>query len=99
MQNSTTLINLTGNAGGGEPESVREKLALSIAETCKMTGLGRSSIYEAIAQGKLRAKKSGARTIILPIDLSEFLAALPAANFSRHRPSAVSDQGGSGHDR
>jgi len=57
------------------------KLSISINEAASMSGLGRSSIYEAMVSGKLKAKKSGKRTIILVRDLNDFLAALPAANF------------------
>lgn len=77
----TTTDNLSGNASGSEIERANGKLALSFAEIISETGLGRSSLYKAIAQGKLKAKKAGSRTIILRADLNEFLAALPAATF------------------
>ena len=41
-------------------------------------GLGsRSEIYEALKEGKLKAKKRGRRTIILPGDGRAYLASLP----------------------
>jgi excisionase family DNA binding protein len=54
--------------------------ALSIAEVCNATNLGRTKVYEAIASGRLKAKKFGKRTVILTDDLRAFLAALPSAS-------------------
>ena len=51
--------------------------ALSIAEACVMAGIGRTKIYEAIASGKLTARKWGKRTLILREELRQFLASLP----------------------
>jgi hypothetical protein len=42
-------------------------------------GLGRTTIFAAIAAGRLRARKIGARTLILDEDGREFLASLPEA--------------------
>ena len=52
------------------------QLSLSIEETRRATGLGRTKIYEAINQGLLPAKKYGKRTIILKSDLEIFLKKL-----------------------
>lgn len=52
-------------------------LAYSIADVCKMTGIGRSSIYTAIKEGRLRAVKHFGRTLVLASDLQSFLASLP----------------------
>jgi excisionase family DNA binding protein len=41
--------------------------------------MGRTKVYQAIKDGKLKAHKWGTRTIILPNDLREFLASLPPA--------------------
>jgi excisionase family DNA binding protein len=54
------------------------KLALRIDEVCDATGLGRTSIYAAIKNGFLRARKCGRVTIILSSDLERFLQTLPA---------------------
>lgn len=51
-------------------------LSYSIDETCKITGLGRTKLYEAINKGLLPAKKYGKRTIILKSDLEDFLDSL-----------------------
>lgn len=55
-------------------------LAYSIADVCKMTGIGRTSLYTAIKEGRLRAVKHFGRTLILASDLQTFLHSLPALN-------------------
>ena len=56
-----------------------EHEGLSIAEACSTAGIGRTKLYEAIADGRLKARKFGKRTLILRDDLRQFLAALPTA--------------------
>ena len=53
--------------------------AHSIAETCALTGLGRDTVYAAIRDGRLVARKLGRRTLITDNDLRQFLAGLPRA--------------------
>lgn len=53
------------------------KLAYTIPEVCAATGLGRTSVYDEINAGRLRAKKRGSTTIILADDLAGYLRALP----------------------
>jgi excisionase family DNA binding protein len=50
---------------------------LSILEACRIAGIGRTKIYQAIADKSLKARKFGKRTIILRTDLQDFLARLP----------------------
>jgi excisionase family DNA binding protein len=52
---------------------------LSISEACKVAGIGQTRLYGAIADGRLKARKFGKRTLILRGDLLAFLAALPLA--------------------
>jgi excisionase family DNA binding protein len=52
---------------------------LSLSETARLWGRGRSTLYELIAAGALRAKKMGSRTVILESDLDAYLASLPDA--------------------
>jgi excisionase family DNA binding protein len=61
-----------------------QREGLSIAEACAAAGIGRTKLYEAIADGRLKARKLGKRTLILRDDLFQFLAALPPA----HRKAA-----------
>ncbi len=58
------------------------RLGLSIEESCQVSGIGRTKIYEAIGAGELIAKKAGRRTIILPKDLEAYLESLPEADFT-----------------
>ncbi len=56
-----------------------ERLAHTIPTCCRISGLGRTSIYEAIKSGALVARKCGRRTLILARDLEDFLNRLPTA--------------------
>lgn len=56
------------------------QLALSINDTCKATGFGRTKIYEAIKSGRLKARKFDARTFILKSDLEQFLESFQPFN-------------------
>ena len=53
-------------------------LGLTVPEAAKVAGVGRSTVYEELASGRLKARKLGRRTIILEADLRDWLAALPA---------------------
>ena len=60
--------------------SMRNELqaeGLTLNEASIVSGIGRTKLYEAIAQGDLKARKFGARTIILREELVVFLKALP----------------------
>ena len=54
-----------------------QRLAFTIKEAARAAGLSRSLLYVAIARGALRARKCGARTLILDTDLRRFLHNLP----------------------
>ena len=56
-----------------------QREGLSVAEACAIAGIGRTKFYEAIANGSLRARKFGKRTIVLRSDLQDFLSELPVA--------------------
>jgi excisionase family DNA binding protein len=61
------------------------RLALGIHDVCRLTGLGRTTIYAAIKAGELVARKSGRRTIILAADIEAFLNKLPAVHAKNQR--------------
>ncbi|WP_370301167.1 helix-turn-helix domain-containing protein [Qipengyuania flava] len=52
-------------------------LAYSVEEAAKIARLSRSSIYLALRDGSLTARKAGRRTIICPSDLQQFIDGLP----------------------
>lgn len=54
-----------------------EKLGVHTDEAADICGIGRTSLYEAMKDGRLKAKKAGRRTIILIDDLKAFLLTLP----------------------
>ena len=66
--------------GTGRAKPSPPKIGYSIRETVSVSGLGRTSIYQAIRRGELRALKKGARTIVLHNDLKRWLECLPPSN-------------------
>ncbi len=58
------------------------KLGLSIDESCQVSGIGRTKIYQTIGAGELIAKKCGSRTIITPKHLAAYIDNLPVADFA-----------------
>jgi hypothetical protein len=57
---------------------VDRKLALSIADAVRLSGIGRTVIFAEIRRGRLVARKCGRRTVILSDDLTLWLRALPS---------------------
>lgn len=54
-------------------------IAVTIPDAVKLSGLSRTSIYDALKRtGALKAFKSGRRTLINYADLQAYLASLPA---------------------
>jgi excisionase family DNA binding protein len=52
-------------------------LAYTIPDAVKMLGIGRSTLYELINIGRIKARKAGSRTLILHTELEAYLASLP----------------------
>lgn len=54
--------------------------AMSIAEFCRDYGTGRTTAYQEIKAGRLRAVKCGKRTLVTLDDAEAWLRSLPAAD-------------------
>lgn len=54
-----------------------QKLGYTIDQAVDRSGIGRTSLFEAIREKRLTARKYGRRTIILAADLEAFLSDLP----------------------
>jgi len=54
-----------------------EPLAVSIADAVHISGIGRSSLYEAVKRGDLPIRKAGRRTLVLTQDIRSWLDSLP----------------------
>jgi excisionase family DNA binding protein len=65
------------------------KVAFTIKEAARASGISRSLIYVAIGRGALEARKCGARTLILDSDLRKFLRSLPRLASTQAIPGAT----------
>ncbi len=52
-------------------------LSVTIVDACRISGMGRTAIYEAITDGRLSALKAGQRTLIPMDSLRALIASLP----------------------
>jgi excisionase family DNA binding protein len=52
-------------------------IAVTIPEAVKLSGMSRTSIYEALKRQDITARKAGRRTLISFADLEAYLASLP----------------------
>jgi excisionase family DNA binding protein len=62
------------------------RIAYSMVDAAAVSGVSRTTIYEAIRDQELRAVKLGARTIILHRDLCRWLNNLPPCDLERLEP-------------
>lgn len=60
-------------------EQLKAKAFLSIADTCKLIGISRRTVYRIIERGELITGKAGKRTIIRRSDLEQLLFEQPRA--------------------
>jgi excisionase family DNA binding protein len=69
-----------GRTGSGDLRKTaveQQKLALSVEEAAKVSGVGRTMLFAEIRKGRITARKVGRRTIIMVDDLDAWLKALP----------------------
>jgi excisionase family DNA binding protein len=64
--------------------------AFTVADAVRYSGIGKSSLYDAIGAGRLDARKIGRKTLILAESLRSFIANAPAATVrtARRKPDA-----------
>ena len=55
-------------------------LCFTICQVCEETSVGRTTVYAAIKDGHLRARKVGRRTVILKDDVESWLQGCPVAS-------------------
>jgi excisionase family DNA binding protein len=60
------------------PEPQIDPLLVSIREAIRISGVGRTRLYELLNAGELSARKIGSRTLILYASLKGWIEALPA---------------------
>jgi excisionase family DNA binding protein len=65
--------------GNKETVPIADKLSLSTEEASALTGIGLTSIRQAVNSEALVARKQGTRTIILRDELEAWLKTLPKA--------------------
>ena len=58
---------------GVQPDYLARPLTARIRDACRMTGNGRSKLYELIAQGEIETIKIGAMTLVPVAGLEDFL--------------------------
>ena len=68
---------MSGEEQSGTPVPMIEPLAVRIPEACRMIGIGRSKLYELIADGTIEIVKIGSVTVI-PVSQLKALVELPA---------------------
>ena len=57
-----------------------DTISHTIADAVKVSGLGRTMLYELIGAGKIEARKAGNRTLILDASLRAYITGLPTAD-------------------
>jgi len=66
------------------------KLAYGVIEAAHVAGVGRSTLYEALGSGQLKAVKLGRRTLITADELRRFINSLPPARRAEGVPASGS---------
>ena len=54
-------------------DAAREPITVRIREACRITGIGRSKLYELIAEGEIETIKVGAMTLVPVAGLRAFI--------------------------
>jgi excisionase family DNA binding protein len=76
-----------------------QAIVLSVPQACALACIGRTSLYEAIKSGALRAVKRGRRTLIFDEDLRRWVRELPPLQARKIVVAAASVRGPDGDRR
>ena len=74
-------------------EELKAKAFLSIADTCKLIGISRRTVYRMIERGELITGKAGRRTIIRRSDLEQQLFSQTPENAHTVEQPSIKDNG------
>jgi excisionase family DNA binding protein len=77
-----------------------QKRAYSIDESCEITGLGKTAVYNLIDDKALNAKRQGRRTVISAGEVDRYISSLPDARpRAKKKPSVrPASEASTGHD-
>lgn len=76
-QNSQSIMNSRAKAKSANPDL--QPLLYTMDQAMVMLGLGRTSLYEMLSNGKLKAVKMGRKTLFRRDQLEAFALSLPEA--------------------
>ena len=72
----TRVLAVTSPALDLQPNHMTKTITVTIPQACKLTGLGRSTIYRLFESGQLQRLKAGSRTLIRVDDLEAYIESL-----------------------
>ena len=64
-----------------------QSLLISISQTCERAGIGRSFLYERLADGSIRSVKAGRRRLVDVASLNQWAANLPESPLKPTAPA------------
>jgi excisionase family DNA binding protein len=67
---------------------VSNSILISIPEACARTGVGRSFLYERLADGSIRSVKAGRRRLVDAASLQAWAASLPQSQLKQSKEGA-----------
>lgn len=74
----TTSVHRAPTGSAYAPERAPlSPLAIGIPDACRMTGLGRSTMFDLIRRREIETRKVGRRRLILTDSLTAYIRALP----------------------
>jgi excisionase family DNA binding protein len=65
-----------------------QTICYSPADAAKALGIGKSTLFNLLARGEIKAKKLGSRTLISASELARYVGTLPDAEFHAYEGGA-----------